>query len=244
MLAIALQIKAVAVEFTQVNDKATAEVDVVGVIFNSQGKQEGFFNDRLTVGRPAASLTESDPSDIYYNYQTKLKPGLYQIRTAARDVKSGRLGSAEQWIEIPDLAAKHLALSSLLLGERTNDPQQQKVASTTDLAPAGIQISVDRRFASTSHLRYVLYIYNAARGAGAKSSPNVALQTQIFRGSSIVMTSPSRQVSAEGQDPAQLSYAAEIPLSGMAAGRYQLQITAIDRIAKTSATQRVSFEIK
>lgn len=244
LLAIALQIKSFAVEFTEVNDKATANVDVVGVVFNSQGKREGFFNDRLTVGRNASSLTESDPSDIYYNYQTRLKPGLYQIRIAARDVKSGRLGSAEQWIEIPDLASRQLALSSLLLGERTRDPKQQKIASTTDLAPAGIQISVDRRFASTSHLRYVLYIYNAARGQGAKTSPDIALQTQIFRGSAIVMTSPSRQVSAEGQDPAQLSYAAEIPLSAMPAGRYELQLTAIDRIAKTSASQRVSFEIK
>jgi VWFA-related protein len=242
-LAVALQIKGAAVEFTQAGEKATAEIDVVGRVFNSQGKPEGFFNDRLTVGRPASSLNEGDPSDIYYNYQAKLKPGLYQVRVAARDVKSGRLGSAEQWIEIPDLAARRLALSSLLLGERAKEPKQQKVVSTTDLAPGGIQISVDRRFASTSHLRYVLYIYNAARGQGAKTSPDVALQTQIFRGSSLVMTSPSRQVSAEGQDPAQLSYAAEIPLNEMAPGRYELRITVIDRVAKTSATQRASFEV-
>jgi VWFA-related protein len=244
LLALALQIESDAVEFTQANDNATAEVDVVGVIFNSQGAREGSFSSRLTAKRPASHSNDSDRSDIYFNYQAKLKPGLYQIRAATRDVKSGRTGSATQWIEIPDMASRRLALSSLLLGERATDPKPQQAALTTDLAPGGIRISVDRRFASTSHLRYVLYIYNSAQGQTGKAIPNVALQTQILRNSSSVLTSPSRQVSTEGQDPSQLAYAAEVPLKGIPPGRYVLQVTAVDRIAKTSAMQRVAFEIK
>ena len=54
-----------------------------------------------------------------FTYPAKLPPGLYQVRVAARDDKSGNVGSAHAWIEIPDLANKKLAMSSLLLGERT-----------------------------------------------------------------------------------------------------------------------------
>jgi VWFA-related protein len=244
LLALALQIKSDAIEFTQANDRKTAEIDLVGVIFNSQGNREDSFNKRLTVNRPAANSNDSDRSDIYFNYQAKLKPGLYQIRTASRDVKSGRTGSATQWIEIPDLASHRLALSSLLLGERATDPKSKQVASAIDLVPGGIHISVDRSFASTSHLRYALYIYNSSRGQAGKAPPDVALQTQILGSSSIILTSPSHQVSADGQDPTQLTYAAEVPLEGMPAGRYVLQVTAVDRIAKATAMQRVTFEIK
>ncbi|HUQ30761.1 MAG TPA: VWA domain-containing protein [Pyrinomonadaceae bacterium] len=245
LLSIALQIKSDAVDFTQVQDKATAEIDLVGGIFNSQGKRDGYFNDHLMVSRPAAGLKDTAVrSDIYYNFQAKLKPGLYQIRTATRDARSGRTGSATQWLEIPDLASQKLALSSILLGESVTTPEPREAASATEPAAPIVQISVDRRLAGTSHLRYLLYIYNAVRSQAGNALPDVALQTQIFRDASVVMTSPILHVSAEGQDPSKLAYAAEIPLKGMPEGHYVLQVSAIDRIAKTSATRRVKFEVK
>ena len=68
---------------------------------------------------------------------------------------------------------------------------------------------------------------------------------QILRDDQPVVTIPLRKVATEGaQDPARLSYAAEIPLDGMLPGRYVLQVTIIDRIAKTSATQHTNFEIE
>lgn len=51
-------------------------------------------------------------------------------------------------------------------------------------------------------------------------------------------------ISTEGQDPARLAYAAEIPLANLPAGRYELQILVQDRIAKSNSTQRVGFEVK
>src|SRR5688500_20263205 len=45
-------------------------------------------------------------------------PGLYQVRVAARDALSGRVGTAKSWIQIPDLSAKKLTLSSLRSEER------------------------------------------------------------------------------------------------------------------------------
>ena len=54
-----------------------------------------------------------------------------------------------------------------------------------------------------------------------------------------------RKVEFGGQtDPARLAYAAELPLEFMTPGYYVLQVTVVDRIAKTSATQRTNFEIE
>jgi hypothetical protein len=110
---------------------------------------------------------------------------------------------------------------------------------------AGSRLSVDHRFDRTSKLRFLTFIYNASRGTNGASSPDVALQVQVLRDDQPVITTPLRKVQNDGAaDLARIAYAAEIPLEGMPAGRYVLQVTAIDRIAKTSASQRVNFEIE
>jgi hypothetical protein len=104
--------------------------------------------------------------------------------------------------------------------------------------------SISRRFARNSRLRFLMSIYNAARSTDAAQTPDVALQVQIMRDNQPVLTTALSKVQTKGvQDFTRLPYAAEIPLDSMPAGRYLLQVIVIDRIAKTTATQQVTFEI-
>ena len=244
--AVAVQIERGAVEFTAAaGGEDVAHVGVVGAIFNSQGKQEAFFRQRLTLTVPTAA-GGADDSDIFYNYQAKLRPGLYQVRVAARDEKSGRAGSASQWIEIPDLASRKLTLSSLLLGERAGGGDggaRQQATSTNPSGEGRVDLAINRSFARTSHLRYLVYIYNAARG-GNGGRPDVGVLTQVLSGGGSVMTGPVVQVSSEEQDASRLAYAAEIPLGSLTRGLYVLQVTVLDRVTKKSVTQSVEFKLK
>jgi VWFA-related protein len=217
-----------------------AVVDLAGIVFDDKGKQVTRFRDRLAISLTSSS-DDSLRRDLTYNFQTPLKPGLYQVRVAARDSQSGRAGSARQWIEIPDLSARRLSMSSLLLSEN-KDAEMQKAEATSIAKSAW---SVDHRFARTSKLRFLTYIYNAARGADGAAPPDVALQVQISRDDQPVLTTTLRKVESGAQtDLDRLAYAAELPLEALPAGRYVLQVTVIDRIAKTSASQRASFEIE
>lgn len=242
LLAAAMQFNSDAVEFTPQGDKAIASVDIVGVVYDSNGKREGYFRQHLNVDIPASKLTKFNRPNIYYNYQVKLKPGLYQVRVAGRDVKSGRVGSAVQWIEIPDLLPRKLTLSSLILSEQIGSGE--KLSPENAVANAGaleLPVSVDRRFARSSKLRYIVFVYNAVQRV---NQPEITLQTQIFRGQNLIIVSAMSPISAEGQDPARLPYLAEISLDKLLPGRYELQITVQDRISKNAATRRVSFEIE
>ncbi|HEX8174819.1 MAG TPA: VWA domain-containing protein [Pyrinomonadaceae bacterium] len=240
-LVASMKIEGGALKFQQTDGKAAAVVVIAGAIIDSQGKSMGQFRERVTV-TPNAQTTEGNLPDIVYNYRATLKPGLYQVRVAARDEASGQTGSATQWVEIPDLSRQHLALSSLIVGERRPyaEPEEKRAESLTQ----GVNVSVDHSFERSSSLRFLVYIYNAARAANASAQPDVALQVQIFRDDQPVVTTPLRRVSTESQDLARLAYAAEIPLQEMSAGQYVLQVTAIDRIAKTSASQRLRFEVQ
>lgn len=241
-LSIALKIKSEAVEFVPQGNKSVASVALLGYIYDADGKRVGGFSkvavqELNTVDK---NLVKSDRSDIFYNYKIGLKPGLYQIRAAARDEKSGTLGSVAQWIKIPDLAARKLALSSLLLGENSDSKKRQ----SSEPNIAGSEISVDRSFTKNSQLRYLIFIYNAALGKSGSKVPDVTIQTQVFRGKNVLMESPARPVSFEGQDITRIPYAAEIALNGLPAGHYVLQVSVQDRVGKTGAVQQVSFEIK
>lgn len=240
---IASQIESEAVEFApRAGDRAQASVDLLGLVYDSTGKREGFFRELLTVDASDAALSKPAGRAIIHNYRTRLKPGLYQIRVAARDAKSGHVGSAVQWIEVPDLSKRRLALSSLILSERSGDAQTKP--GDDEGEGAGLRVMVDRRIPRTSQLRYMIFIYNAARGEAGTAAPDVTIQTQLLRGGSVVLTTPGRPISTEGQDPARLAYAAEISLASLPAGRYELRTLVQDRAAKSDSTQRVSFQVE
>lgn len=244
LLTAAMQIDSNAVEFTQAGDMAKANVDLSGIIYDSNGKREGFFRKLLAVDASPSALSKSARQNIYYNYQTKLKPGLYQMRVAARDMKSGRVGSAVRWMEIPDLSSRRLAMSSLILSERKKETATTQETDLTKLGAIELPLSVDRRFDRSSQLRYLVFIYNASSGKTGKNQADVTVQTQILQGDNIVVMSSTHPVSTEGQDLTRLQFAAEIPLNMLSGSRYELQVIVRDNTTKSSTVQSVDFEVK
>jgi hypothetical protein len=189
---------------------------------------------------PNLEATKDNRGDITFTYPTKLPPGLYQVRIAARDDKSGKIGSAHAWIEIPDLAKKKLTMSSLLLGERTQG-MMTNVSNSGGVSP--VAISASHRFRRESTLRFLIFVYNAQLST-ADQKPDVAVQVQVIRDDQPVLTTALRKVSAEGVlDLARLPYAAEIPLSELLPGRYLLQVSLIDRVSKQSTTRQTHFDV-
>jgi VWFA-related protein len=241
-LVASMKVESDALKFEQQGGKTAAIVDIAGTVYDAQGKAQDGFRQRLTI--TPSSTGDAKTQDIIYNHRATLKPGLYQVRVAALDRASGQTGSAAEWVLIPDLSKQGLAISSLIVGERKSSTGEDE--KRPDALVEGVPVSVDHRFERSSNLRFLVYIYNAARAtaATAEAPPDVVLQIKIFREGQSVVTMPPRKLSTESQDPTHLAYAAEIPLQEMRAGQYVLQVTAIDRIANASASQRVRFEVQ
>jgi hypothetical protein len=199
---------------------------VVGAVVNEEGKSVSDFEQNLSVTQTPAGPGRRR---VVYNHQVQLKPGLYQVRVAARERQHGAAGSAYQWVEVPELGKGAFAMSSLFLGEVGSGSSQ-------------LSVCADRRFARDSRLGFFLYVYNAAR---ASAPPDVALQVQIHRDDQPVVTKPLFKMETAGTaDAARLPYGEDIALSELPPGRYVLQVTAIDRAAKTSVSRRASFVIE
>jgi hypothetical protein len=218
--------------------KETAAVDLAGVVLNDQGKQAGSFKTRLNVARLSSSDGARNPS-VVYSHKVPLKPGLYQVRVAVRDEKSGRVGSAAQWIEIPDLSSKKLALATLLLGGQFVAPVN---ADTNKGQGEQVQFSIDRRFPRQSQMTFLTIVYNARAGA---RGPKLESQIEILRNGQRVIASPVLPVQIEpNADPARIPYGAGVSLKTLAPGRYVLRVTISDREANESKVSESLFEVE
>jgi VWFA-related protein len=223
----------------QPDGKIQAIVDVSGVYYDEKGKAQASFIERIVTTAPSLEATKNYNGDIIFNYPANLPPGLYNVRAAARDERSGRVGSVHAWIEVPDLAKKQLTISSVLLGERA--PTLTNVSDNSDAGP--VALSASHRFKRDSTLRFLVFAYNLAPSP-ADQKPDAAVQVQVLRDDQPVITTAVRRISTEGlTDLSRVPYAAEIPVSDLGPGRYVLQVSVIDRVAKKSTTRKTHFEV-
>jgi VWFA-related protein len=218
--------------------RQVAAVDVVGVVVNDRGKPASTFQTRLQINATGTGTAEDNSATIY-NYRVPITPGLYQVRIATRDSKSGQVGSAQQWIEIPDLSLHRLSLSSLLLGLQNVGTTKAGGAETPQ-----VQFSTDHRFVRNSHLRFITFIYNAALSHDGKSQPNIWLQARLLRGGQIVKSTPMKSVPVEAQDILRIPFGGEISLDSVPSGQYILEIIVDDQIAKTTVAQWTKITVE
>ena len=233
-LEVSMQIDAEVLSFEGPEGKQEAVVDVLGIALDDRGRFSTF-TQKVRVPRQA--VLSKDQRFVTWSQSLQLPTGLYQVRVATRDSKSGRTGSAMEWIEVPSLAPAAFSMSSLFLGERP--------AATAD-KPANerqpVRVDVDHRFARTSVLRYQTYVYNAARNAGG---PDVWIDARVFRGSQQVMVvAPSKIPPDVSPDSWRLPYWSEIALNQLPPGAYTLQISASDKVSGTSSSQRINFSVE
>jgi VWFA-related protein len=192
---------------------------------------------------------------VYYVTVPVKKPGAYQLRMSLRDSATERIGSANQFIEVPDLKKDRLAISGVVL--RGTNTGSRNAGTSANANPGESQEGVEqgnaeaspavRHFARGMFMDYVFVIYNAHVDK-SNIQPRVTTQVRLFRGSALVFNSKENPYNAAGQpDFKRLIAAGEIQLgTDLVPGEYTLQIVVNDLLADQkhrTVTQWMDFEI-
>ena len=200
---------------------------------------------------------------VYYVTVPVKKAGAYQLRMSLRDTATDRIGSASQFVEVPDLKKNRLALSGLALRgylPQANNSSSPNSAAKSQAAnaesPAADQEGIDkgnaeaspavRHFRTGMFLSYGFYIYNAH--VEKTSTPQLMTQVILFRDGKPVFTGRQYPMPIAGQpDMKRLIAGGAIQLGAdLPPGDYQLQVIVTDPQADKKyqiASQWMDFTI-
>jgi VWFA-related protein len=99
-----IQINREALAFGLSDGKESADLDIGGIFYDDKGKPVSSFVGRFKVFPLPQNSPASRNSQAVYAFNAWLPAGLYQVRVGVRDLKSDRIGSAMQWIEVPKVS--------------------------------------------------------------------------------------------------------------------------------------------
>src|SRR5882724_335722 len=95
-----------ALSFDIKDGKQSADLDIGGILYDDKGKPVNSFVGRLRIFPVPEDAPAEKRKQAIYAFRAWLPPGLYQVRVGIRDLNSGRLGSAMQWIQVPKIAGR------------------------------------------------------------------------------------------------------------------------------------------
>ena len=230
--------------------------DILAVTFGDNGVVIDQISRTHTIRLRGKTYDRILKEGFIYNVMVPVKKaGAYQLRAALRDVASEHVGSASQFIEVPDIKKNRLTLSGVLvrglplqtyLRERAGPDPEASADDSVDQSDPETSAAL-RRFSGGMVMLYGVAIYNAQLDKQT-GKPNLQTQIRVFRDGQLVFT--GGQVSldtANLTDFKQLQVTGALELgAGMLPGEYVLQVIATDLLAKEKhrlATQWIDFEI-
>ena len=241
-----LHIAANDLTFTDLPDGSKkAMFDVIAVGFGDNGAVVDEISKTYTMSINKYIYQKTLKSGFVYDFTFPIKKaGAYQLRVALRDHGTNKVGSANQFVEVPNLKKNRLTLSGVALeniafanwerrnaGVAGNPLDESNPLSDTSL----------RQFKRGTVLNYGFTIYNAK--SDASKPANLTSRTRIFLDGKPIFEGKPQPVSLSGQtEPKAIPHAASLSLaSQMALGEYVLQIVITDNQAKEKRNTAVNF---
>src|ERR1700722_13399718 len=283
-LAVSLVIPGSQIPFVTAKDKDNATIDIIGVALASappkppasgQSAKQG--NNKtpvqLAVGRlrdtvklAVESTRDVRRKNVQYNTGFVLAPGSYHLKFVVRGNQTGRMGSYETDVPLPDLRKSPLKMSSVVLSSQRVPATGKKtlanplVRQQTELVP-----NITHVFTPDQHLYLQYDVYDPAKGknpeqtaAGPQNEPKshpaaksahdtvpVFSSVEFIQNAAKVLES-SVTTLTEMTSPERkaVTFQMALPLQSLKPGLYLCQVNVIDDVAGSFSFPRFPILIR
>ena len=267
-LSVSLVIPGSQIPFVTEKDKDNATIDIIGEALESGKFPVGRLRD--TVKLAVDSTREVRRKNVQYNTGFLLAPGNYHLKFVVRENQTGRMGSFETDVHIPDLRKLPLKMSSIVLsslrvpatGKKSNNPL---VRDQVELVP-----NITHVFTPEQHLFLQYEVYDAAKGKAvepaapgananqqpgpantpapakpARDSIRVLSSIEFLQGGAKVYESkPVIASEVTAPDRKAVIFQIDLPLQSLKPGLYQCQVNIIDDVAGSFSFPRFPLLIR
>ena len=241
-------------------DKAT--LDVIGEVKDSAGHSVADARDTVKLALDQSQQARS--RNIQYTTGFMLAPGKYHVKFVVRENITGKMGSFEADIVIPDLTKLPLKMSSVVLASQ-RIPASKKAGDDPLIRDGQEWVpNVAHVFRQDQHL-YLLYeVYDPKGSAGSPASAakgrkkqedaasavpasgvKVLTSIEFLNGSQKVFETPvvqATQLNDPGKDA--VAFQLDVPLASIKPGLYTCQINVIDDSAGAYTFPRVAMLVR
>jgi VWFA-related protein len=223
------------IPFVRSSDRDKATLDVIGMVLDSDRHPLNRIRD--TVKLAVNTSAEVQKKNVQYDTGMSLLSGKYHLKFVVRENQTGRMGSFETDIDVPDLKAQPLKMSSVVLASQTQ--AAKKGTNLNPLIRDGSEIipSITHVFSATQHLLLYYEVYDPAQPAvtdaakGGTSKPGIRLLTNVafFQGKAKAYESSLVELSElNARERKAAVFQLDVPLTSLKPGFYTCQVNVID----------------
>jgi hypothetical protein len=224
-----------------------AAIDIAAAIFDANGRQVCRIDKNLLIQTSNKTPDNLHDNGIAFQLLIPIKePGPYQVRAVLYDTKSKQLGSAMQFIEIPDIQEGKLTLSSIVLAGdelplNSVDEVEGMATNRNSNETAAVRI-----FKPGARIAWACQLLNAR--IDNEHKPQLKVQVRLFhKGRKVYSGTPSAITTETKGNTSRMLLTGKIHLERALPGYYAIQVIAIDMLAKEedrTAVQSIDFEIQ
>jgi hypothetical protein len=229
-------------------------IDFIGEVKDDYGITIQNVRDKLDITLSDSTAAQLATRPIQYETGFTLLPGKYVIKFLARDAETGRIGTYQAPFTIPNLNKEEarVPISSVILGsqrvassEALYTVQQKNLAAVNAANPLvwdGQKLipSVTRVFSRQRELHVFLQAYERQ---ATTTLPVVAFVTLFQNGVKAFETSPLAVTDGLAPRSKALGLRFSVPLSSVAEGQYECQVTVIEPTSQKATFWRAPIAI-
>jgi VWFA-related protein len=235
------------IPFIQNGDRDKATLDIDGIVKNGQGLTVGSARDTVKLAVDASQQVRS--KNIQYETGFVLVPGKYHLKFVVRENQTGRMGSFETDIQVPDFKKTPLKLSSVVLASQQTQNAKATKKDPNPLIRDGVAWvpNVPHVFRQDQHL-YVLYeVYDPTHNKTAPADKPVRVLTSIEflnAGVKVYETPVVESDVVNVPERGAVAFQLDVPLAQLKPGNYTTQVNVIDDAGGSFSFPRTSIVIQ
>ena len=178
LVPVTIQISNEQMTFTRTMGIYHGGIQVFGRVTGLANQIEAMFEDEVMRDFSADEFEKAKSRSSVYQKRLILKPGVYKIDIAVKDLQSRRIGTVERRLEVPRFGEPKLQTSSILIASRIEPGTPDAATMNFILGDLKVVPKADDSFRSSEELGLYLQIYNFAVDA-ASSQPALRVEYSV-----------------------------------------------------------------
>lgn len=245
LVPITIQIPTRQLSFQEKNGVDSASVNLFGRVTSLSGRIVNTFEDTVRRDVPAALLQQSLGTASIYQKAIPLTPGLYRLDIVLKDINNGNVGVVNTRLAVPRFEDDSLSSSTLILADEILRVSSKDIGlGQFVLGDVKVRPRIDAIFTANDRMGVFLQVYNL-KVDDKTHKPDATVQYRVMKDKE---TNPvlkfdlgDDKLPEHGQE---LTLQNVITLGSLSPGKYKLEVSVTDNLAKKTITPVSEFTVR